>query len=1145
MSENKRKKRNNAKVPANRDAGSPKDTAEDNSSPEAGTSNAAADRKEIPKDILDELQAFDWPVPDRDLPSTLSERRVLNPGLADIQLAEVTQLGHRDRFPRSCDWINLLPVLGTEEELLWIVQKRERKHHFFLGLKCVEPAIQTRDAVAQRRKRFAMICDGFARRCFPESRLELVSTSETPRILAGMAPSASGSTFCVTGVPSSKTLDQDSLFEKREEDARTDASLNDVLEALTEEDGFTLVFTLARATLTSVRERFHAKSLIRDEIAPLARQEVNSSHTRSSDRNWSKTAGSNKGKSYQEARWLLPKIMQLLFGSSGLREEKSKWWRGVLPNKQSGTNRSRTAGGSEGEQDSSSVSVTHVRTYLDFMDKALELSMRHLQQAGGTGGYFGSVMVNAKNEAGARRLFQCLSATLSGSHSFVRPMQAVPVLGVEPPLFHLARGAFVHEMIPTVEILTVEQAGRWLLVPEVEIPGVQLKRSVFYGRPQLPEDKEQGVSVGEVAFHKPILVSKPARVEGERPARLGEEFLRQYDFHVPRADLCSHTLLVGTTGSGKTERAVSILNNLNAGDFRVIVIETAKKTYRNRLRRDHDPLVYTLGVSTERPFRINPFCFDEGTSLKRHISVLADAIAELLPMEALIGPKLREAIEKSYSRLGWDIETGRFTEGTPRFPDMVTFNDEVYRICGTVQDYGPEVRANYKGALLNRARIFMDDVYQDVFAFDGNKSFDELFPRDTILEMEELPPSEINMPGFILSLVLERLRAHQFRKIRAGGHVQKILLVIEEAHNLLHRKFEQQVDERQAGRGRRLIEQVVRLLQEGRALNIGVMVVDQSAQYLADAVIANTNTKIVHRQEDGKEIEVIGTAIGLPEEDRDDLQRLADGECVLKTKRQSAPVKLAPLPEERLSKERDWQPFDDTMWRADYYGVLKEFGKFSAREVSWGEADDIAKALLDRCAGHMDLTRFAAGKFAAELGRYDLVGLAARIQTPADLQNLVLALQPPASPAKSVFYTLLFMGLGWLTYEQQELLRLLTPKVGNSDDTGLQKEAKALCERLLKAGGRMIDGESDQERETKALWIAQFCQALNEWVAGLKAAGPDMASKLESIRWFAQGNLFHHHAAPLLWADYCHIMGCSYREVRQRMLENNRQAEND
>ena len=48
----------------------------------------------------------------------LPESVAINPGMADIQLVQVTQLGHRDKFPRPYDWENLIPMLHPNEELL-------------------------------------------------------------------------------------------------------------------------------------------------------------------------------------------------------------------------------------------------------------------------------------------------------------------------------------------------------------------------------------------------------------------------------------------------------------------------------------------------------------------------------------------------------------------------------------------------------------------------------------------------------------------------------------------------------------------------------------------------------------------------------------------------------------------------------------------------------------------------------------------------------------------------------------------------------------------------------------------------------------------------------------------------------------------
>ncbi len=434
-----------------------------------------------------------------------------------------------------------------------------------------------------------------------------------------------------------------------------------------------------------------------------------------------------------------------------------------------------------------------------------------------------------------------------------------------------------------------------------------------------------------------------------------------------------------------------------------------------------------LGDARHSPFRLNPFYFDPGTSLKQHISVLADAMGELLPVEALIAPKLREAAELCYRECGWDIESGRFLGiSKPEYPDMIRFNLAVHDICRTFEDYGPEVRANYKGALLNRARIFIDDLYQDIFAVDGNRPFDDLFDRDTIIEMEEMPPSEINMPAFIISMVLQRLRAHRFRvqaeiaclkregreadAVDLGRRYPPVLLVVEEAHNVLHRKFEQERSEREAGKGKRLVEQVGRLMMEGRALGIGVMVVDQSPKNLADAVIANTNTKLVFRQEDGDEVKAIGTALGIPEKDWPDLQRLADGECVVKSKGWSSPVKLAGL-EECPPEVPHATAYTGT--EPPRYGeALRQLDDQGAGWApSPSAARPLAKRLLRVCDDRMDLVRFILGKHWIESGDHHR---ARRTIAIADYGALVRHLQTCAKPSAEMAEFLKLLGAVFL-----------------------------------------------------------------------------------------------------------------------------------
>jgi len=394
--------------------------------------------------------------------------------------------------------------------------------------------------------------------------------------------------------------------------------------------------------------------------------------------------------------------------------------------------------------------------------------------------------------------------------------------------------------------------------------------------------------------------------------------------------------------------------------------------------------------------------------LKRHIAVLSDALAELMPTEAMIAPLMRKAVEASYIERGWDIERGLPTrDRSASWPSVLDFAAHVRQVAQTL-NYGPEVTANYRGALESRAALFVDATFQDIFAHGGNVPVDELFPieHDAIVEVEDLPPSEVDIRAFVMTLLLSRLRAVQAargsqplvsepsprlleapvipsapngertttllqvvdehlrslrqkaktdskRLVKSGdvsvngvvatkayrrvsqddrvmvGGVQvwprsvelasstsfgaplpskstprehlvqvatgprRWLIVVEEAHNVLDRSFEVRRPSDESNAGRSLLRCIDRLLQEGREMELGVMVIDQSPASLARSVISNTGTKVVMRLEDGAEMEEIGRALGLEEDAWKKLGYLQEGEAIIKASFMDAPVKTA------------------------------------------------------------------------------------------------------------------------------------------------------------------------------------------------------------------------------------------------------------
>ena len=874
------------------------------------------------KELEDAFSTFNklFPVPvEQDAP-------MLIPGIGDVFVRKVKRLGHKDIFPRHYDWENLLPQLTENEELLWIVRKngkeaasvREGLYDFevFLGLKYVGGDCQSEEEWRNRRRRFETLTKHFAKSAFPESLLE------KNRDESAVAELLNATIRCkearaVVGVPSLKNSELKELTVKRDDNVRPYAGLNDIVEMHGDpEDDFVLAFSVSKASAADIKQNFGALFYIQDQIKPKLEKVT----TITTGENWNHTEtiqdGTNESstdeikggeKNLRKQRGLFPRfgrgfmnVMRWVGVGTWGKDPKEfdnpdlQIKKGV--SKVHGTNHSESDADSTGGHKDTTETIKEVLSALAFVDKQLQASLEQLTQTLGTGGFYANAVVYSNDAFVADSVARATKAALSGGQSSLGAMQIVSFEQKKHQSW-LAQckmlSTALREEAICPPILNCEKACLFLPLPNTHLLGLTLKKNVFYGkeRPVGKSDADSRISIGQMSYASPHILGSASH-ENELSVKIANK------------DFYSHFFIVGTTGCGKTTRAAEIIRDANG--FRRIIFETAKKTYWNELEMDSSELViYTLGDSTHNPLRINPFYFEPGTSLKQHIAVLSDAIADLLPMEALIGPKLREAIERCYLACGWDVESSErvSTNCILEYPDMALFNIFVNEVAEEMSDYSAEVQGNYKGALLNRASIFMDDVYQDIFAFDGNKTIDELFPKDKtiIVEMEEMPPSEINMPAFVLSILLQRLRAYRNRIVNENiAHDDNgFLIVIEEAHNVLSKKFQDKGDDSQSGKGGHLVNQVTRMLAEGRGLKLGLMIIDQSAANIAPSVITNTNSKLVFRQEDGTEIETIGKAIGLKKEEWNDLQLLETGEYIVRNSEFLHPVKMAPLSDGR------------------------------------------------------------------------------------------------------------------------------------------------------------------------------------------------------------------------------------------------------
>ena len=232
--------------------------------------------------------------------------------------------------------------------------------------------------------------------------------------------------------------------------------------------------------------------------------------------------------------------------------------------------------------------------------------------------------------------------------------------------------------------------------------------------------------------------------------------IENVSFGLSEIDLNKHTFVCGITGSGKTNTVKKILEKTNKP---FLVIEPAKKEYRN-IKKEVN--IYTLGRPEINCLKLNPFYILPGISPQQHIDLLKDLFSASF---AFYGPMpyiLEKCLYNIYTKKGWNLTLGfhpylinrknqydlfnesNITESYSSiahkyvFPTMQDLKNEVDYYIENEMTYEGEVKGNIRGAI--KARIDSLCVGSKGYMFNTYDitDFDNLFMKNTVLELEGL-----------------------------------------------------------------------------------------------------------------------------------------------------------------------------------------------------------------------------------------------------------------------------------------------------------------------------------------------------------------------------------------------------------------------
>lgn len=351
-------------------------------------------------------------------------------------------------------------------------------------------------------------------------------------------------------------------------------------------------------------------------------------------------------------------------------------------------------------------------------------------------------------------------------------------------------------------------------------------------------------------------------------------------------ELNRHCLIIGLTGSGKTNTIKSLIHSAaNSGGQKrpFMIIEPAKKEYWELYKLGFDKLrIYSVG--SNEPFSsrlcINPFervvYVDEqgnrkSVSIQTHIDFVFAAFKASFIMYTPMPYILEKAIYSIYEDCGWDISNNVNTRGAEIYP---TIEDLYFKIPEIIEEMGYDTRMSHdlNGSL--QARINSLRIGSKGATLNVQKSFPmkHLLEGNTIVELEDIGDDDVR--SFIISLLLMRIL--EYRRQQEDCHHQvRHVLFFEEAHRLL-KNIQSSTGENADPRGA-AVEFFCNLLAELRSKGQGFVVADQIPSKLAPDLIKNTNLKIVHRTVSEEERKLMGGATNMTELQTEALSTLKQG----------------------------------------------------------------------------------------------------------------------------------------------------------------------------------------------------------------------------------------------------------------------------